>query len=46
MPRNGGATALPFFTTHGIRSLPKSWLELGSAASFFSSSKRYCVSNT
>ena len=34
------ATALPFFTMSGIRSLPKSWLELVSSASFSSRSRR------
>ena len=40
------ATALPFWTIQGMRSLPKSWVESSSAASRFSSSKRFSVLNT
>ena len=36
----GWATALPSLTSRGMMSLPKSWLELGSAASARSSSDR------
>ncbi len=43
---NGCATAWPLRTARGMMSLPKSWLEAGSAMSRASSAYSHCASNT